>query len=43
MANYISNTMYWIGFSYPAGGMLCTIVILIYYHAVPLDKKKIVD
>lgn len=43
MANYISNTMYWIGFSYPAGWMLCTIVILIYYHAVPLDKKKIVD
>ena len=43
MANYISNTMFWIGFSYPAGWLLCSIVTFIYFHAVPLDKKKIID
>ena len=42
MANYISNTMFWIGFSYPAGWLLCSIVTFIYFHAVPLDKKKII-
>ena len=43
MANYISNTMFWIGFSYPAGWLLCSIVTFIYFHAVPLDKKTIID
>ena len=43
MANYISNTMFCIGFSYPAGWLLCSIVTFIYFHAVPLDKKKIID
>ena len=43
MANYISNTMFWIGFSYPAGWLLCSIVTFIYFHAVTLDKKKIID
>ena len=43
MANYISNTMFWIVFSYPAGWLLCSIVTFIYFHAVPLDKKKIID
>lgn len=43
MANYISNTIFWIGIAYPAGWFLCSLIIIIYYHAVPLDRHKVID
>ena len=42
MANYISNTVLPIAMSYPAGWLLCTALIVIYYHTVPLDKAKLI-
>ena len=42
IANYISNTPFWIGFGYPAGWVVCSILTLIYYNAVPLDKKRLI-
>lgn len=41
MANYISNTVLWIAFSYPAGWLVCSLVTLIYYRSVPLDRHKL--
>ncbi len=42
MANFISNTPLPIGLSYPAGWVVCSIAIFIYYHIVPLDKKTLI-
>lgn len=39
MANYISNTMLWIGFAYPVGWLLCSLITWIYYKTVPLDRR----
>jgi Na+-driven multidrug efflux pump len=43
MANYISNTIFWISLSYPAGWLVCSLITLIYYRSVPLDKRKVVS
>lgn len=43
MANYISNTVFWISLSYPAGWFVSSLITLIYYQFVPLDKRKVVS
>lgn len=43
MANYISNTMLWIAFGYPAGWLVCSLATLIYYRCVPLDRHRILE
>ncbi len=44
VSRFISYTELPIGFSYPAGWIMCCIVILIYYHFHPLSKaKRVVD
>ena len=44
VSRFISYTELPIGFSYPAGWIVCCIVILIYYHFHPLSKaKRVVD
>ncbi len=43
MANYISNTVLPIAMGYPAGWFVCSALIAIYYHAVPLNKKKLIQ
>jgi len=40
--NFISNTPFLIGFGYPAGWLVCSIITLIYYINVPLDKKQLI-
>ena len=40
--NFISNTPFLIGFGYPAGWLVCSIITLIYYTNVPLDKKRLI-
>ena len=42
MANFISNTPLPIGLSSPAGWVVCSIIMFIYYHTVPLDKKTLI-
>lgn len=42
MANFISNTPLPIGLSYPAGWVVCSAIMFIYYHTVPLDKKTLI-
>ncbi|MDO4852914.1 MAG: MATE family efflux transporter [Clostridia bacterium] len=42
MANFISNTILPIAFSYPAGWLVCSLATLIYYRIVPLDRHKVV-
>lgn len=42
MANYISNTVLPIAMSYPAGWLVCTALLVVYYHTVPLDKAKLI-
>lgn len=41
MANYISNTIIPIAFSYPAGWIICSIGISIYYRRVDLEKTRL--
>ena len=41
MSNYISNTILWIAFSYPAGWIVCSALTLLYYRLVPLDKHRL--
>ena len=44
VSRFISYTELPIGFSYPAGWIMCCIVILVYYHFHPLSKaKRVVD
>lgn len=42
MANFISNTILPIGFSYPAGWLVCSLLTLLYYRMTPLDKHRVV-
>ena len=41
-ANYISNTVIPIAMSYPAGWILCTTLITIYYHRTNLSRTQLV-
>ena len=43
MANYICNEIIPIAMAYPAGWLLCSIVILIYYLKVPFGKNRLVE
>ncbi len=43
VANFISNTILPIAMGYPAGWLLCSVLNMIYYHSVPLDKKKLIS
>ena len=42
-ANYISNTVIPIAFSYPAGWILCTTLLTIYYHRTKLTRTRLVN
>ena len=42
MANYISNTMVPIALSYPAGWVLCSAAMFIYYKFAQLEKTRLV-
>jgi len=42
-ANYISNTVIPIAMSYPAGWLLCTTLISMYYHRTKLTRTQLVD
>ena len=42
MANYISNTTIPIAMSYPAGWILCSAIMFIYYKTVDLSRGRIV-
>ena len=43
MANYIRNEIIPIAMAYPAGWLLCSIVILIYYKKVSLSKSRLIE
>lgn len=43
MANYICNEILPIAMAYPAGWLLCSIIMLIYYKNVSFDKHRLVD
>lgn len=42
-ANYISNTVIPIALSYPAGWLLCTTLLTIYYHRTKLTHTQLVN
>lgn len=42
MANYISNTVIPIAMAYPAGWLLCSLLMFIYYKTAKLEKSRIV-
>ena len=41
VANYVSNTISWISMAYPAGWMLASALLLIYYRFTKLSKNDI--
>ena len=43
MANYICNEILPIAMAYPAGWLLCSIIMLIYYKKVSFGKHRLVD
>lgn len=43
MANFISNTFVPIAMGYPAGWILCFVIMAIYYKITPLNSVKLVD
>lgn len=43
MSNYICNEILPIAMAYPAGWLLCSIIMLIYYKNVSFDKHRLVD
>ena len=43
MANFISNEVIPIALSYPAGWMICTTALTIYYHRTKLTRTQLVD
>ena len=43
MANFISNTVLPIGMGYPAGWIVCTILVLLYYGRVGLTKRAVLE
>ena len=43
MANYVSNTIIPISMSYPAGWLLCSVLMFLYYKFVGLSKSKLID
>ena len=42
MANYISNTVIPIAMAYPAGWLLCSLLMFIYYKTAKLEESRIV-
>ena len=42
VANYISNTQTWIAMAYPAGWLLASATLLIYYHFCDFSSKVII-
>jgi hypothetical protein len=42
MKNYISNTILPIAMSYPAGWLLCSALMLIYFNKAQLSKGRLV-
>ena len=42
MANYISNTVLPLTMAYPAGWVLCTILLFFYYRKADLTKNAVV-
>ena len=42
MANYISNTVLPIAMGYPAGWLVCSTIILVYYARADLSKNRII-
>lgn len=42
MANYISNTMIPIAMSYPAGWLLCSLLMFIYYKRTNFEKSRLI-
>jgi len=43
MANFIANEFLPIAMSYPAGWLVCSIIMSVYYRTTKLDKKLLVD
>ena len=43
MANFISNTVLPISMAYPAGWLLCSLLMVLYYHHVGLDKHTVLE
>lgn len=43
VSNYISNTVLPIAMSYPAGWLLCSVLTIVYYKTVRLDKNRLVE
>ena len=41
VSNYVSNTISWISMAYPAGWMLASALLLIYYRFTSLSKNDI--
>lgn len=41
--SHICNEIIPIAMSYPAGWLLCSIITLLYYHKIQLDKTRLVD
>ncbi|MBR6748302.1 MAG: MATE family efflux transporter [Clostridia bacterium] len=43
MANFIANEIVPIALSYPAGWLVCSAAVVIYFYRVPLDKNRLVE
>ncbi len=43
MANYVSNTIIPISMSYPAGWILCSLLMFLYYKFIGLSRSKLID
>lgn len=43
MANFISNTVIPIAMSYPAGWLVCTLILIVYYKKVGLKRHCVVE
>ena len=43
MANFISNTIIPIAMGYPAGWLLCSTLVFIYYKKAKLSKSRLVE
>lgn len=43
MANFISNTVIPIAMGYPAGWIVCSVLILFYYHRVDISRGRLVE
>ncbi|MBE6541747.1 MAG: MATE family efflux transporter [Ruminococcaceae bacterium] len=43
VANFISNTVVPISMGYPAGWLVCSLLMLIYYHKTSMEKTSLVE